>query len=413
MTPELAQSTTAPMATPLPTATRGLDITVRTGTGAGRTLISAFDTALAGAGVADFNLVTLSSVIPTGARVRHVDARLPGGHGDLLFCVRAEAFADRPGDVAWAGLGWCVDESGAGLFVEHHASSEGELVELIELSLADMKATRSQPFGPVQTAVASVECVGDAVCAVVVAAYRVSSWDEPDVTEPGPAARHERRSAGGRPRSSHGHTVTSMPSSEPPLYDDEVVGSAAAGPTGSTVPRVSIETEVDYSTAMRLHRLYDRSYARLAVDAAARQVLSQEEFVEEMLDPRVRKYLAWDGDRAIGLATLTTDLDTVPWISPDYFRAHYGEQLAREAVYYFGFCVVDPAHQGARVLGAMIEPMGREIRDRGGVVAWDVCRINDERGFAHDYARFLESLGAAPVTALDQQTWYAAVFPEV
>ncbi len=77
-----------------------------------------------GAGVGDFNLVTLSSVIPTASRIRHVDGTLPGGHGDLLFCVRAEAFADQPGDVAWAGLGWVVDETGGGLFVEHHAHSE-------------------------------------------------------------------------------------------------------------------------------------------------------------------------------------------------------------------------------------------------------------------------------------------------
>ena len=107
----------------------GLDITIRTGSGTGSTLLSAFDHALQQAGVADFNLVTLSSVIPTGSRIRHVDATLPGGHGDLLFCVRAEAFAEHPGDTAWAGLGWCVDDTGGGLFVEHHGESEAAVIE--------------------------------------------------------------------------------------------------------------------------------------------------------------------------------------------------------------------------------------------------------------------------------------------
>ena len=109
----------------------GLDITIRSGSGTGRTLLSAFDHALQGAGVADFNLVTLSSVIPPASRIRSVEGVLPGGHGDLLFCVRAQAFAERDGDEAWAGLGWCVDETGGGLFVEHHGETEQSVVEQV------------------------------------------------------------------------------------------------------------------------------------------------------------------------------------------------------------------------------------------------------------------------------------------
>ena len=87
--------------------------------------LSAFDHALQQAGVADFNLVTLSSVIPPGSRIRtRRAARCPVATATCLFCVRAEAFAEHSGDIAWAGLGWCVDETGGGLFVEHHGGSE-------------------------------------------------------------------------------------------------------------------------------------------------------------------------------------------------------------------------------------------------------------------------------------------------
>ena len=177
----------------------GLDISLRTGSGSGRTLLSAFDHALQDAGVADFNLVTLSSVIPPGSRLRHVSNTLPGGHGDLLFCVRAEAYAEHSGDIAWAGLGWCVDETGGGLFVEHHGGSEESVVEQIELSLGDMNAKRGGGYGPVQMALASAHSTGLPACAVVVAAYRVSSWHDdvpadrgaPTMSEPAPAApRH-------------------------------------------------------------------------------------------------------------------------------------------------------------------------------------------------------------------------------
>src|SRR4051794_34619092 len=184
----------------------GLDISIRSGSGSGRTLLSAFDHALQQAGVADFNLVTLSSIIPTGSRIRSVDAPLPGGHGDLLFCVRAQAFAEQAGDIAWAGLGWCVDETGGGLFVEHHGGSEESVIEQIELSLADMNAQRGGRYGPVQMAMASAHCTGKPVCALVLAAYRVSTWDEPEPEAPVPqrsqTAAHPVRAA------ANGHAAT-------------------------------------------------------------------------------------------------------------------------------------------------------------------------------------------------------------
>ena len=179
-----------------PSEPTGLDISIRTGSGSGRTLLSAFDHALQSAGVADFNLVTLSSVIPPGSRIRHMSNTLPGGHGDLLFCVRAEAYAEHSGDIAWAGLGWCVDETGGGLFVEHHGGSEESVVEQIEFSLGDMNAKRGGGYGPVQMALASAHSTGMPTCAVVVAAYRVSSWhEEPPADNGSHASRTSATSA--------------------------------------------------------------------------------------------------------------------------------------------------------------------------------------------------------------------------
>ena len=57
---------TAPETTDTREESVGLSISIRTGVGSGRTLLSAFDHALMGAGVGDFNLVTLSSVIGRG-----------------------------------------------------------------------------------------------------------------------------------------------------------------------------------------------------------------------------------------------------------------------------------------------------------------------------------------------------------
>ena len=159
-----------------PHSRTGPDITVRTGTGCGRTPLAAFDHALLSAGTADFNLVTLSSMIPPHSRVRVVDEPLPGGHGDRLYCVLSTAYAERPGETVWAGLGWRFDAGTAGMFVEHTGPSEQSLLEQIELSLADMSRNRGGGHGPVHTVTASARCVDRPVCALAIAAYEVVPW---------------------------------------------------------------------------------------------------------------------------------------------------------------------------------------------------------------------------------------------
>lgn len=157
-----------------------LDITVRTGTGSGRTLLAAFDGALMAAGVANFNLIPMSSVIPPRSQVRIVDTRLPGGHGDRLYCVMSTAYADHPGEIVWAGLGWATDASSGGLFVEHHGGGEESLTEQIGLSLADMSARRGGGYDDVRMAMASAHCVDRPVCAIAIAAYTVVPWTSHD-----------------------------------------------------------------------------------------------------------------------------------------------------------------------------------------------------------------------------------------
>ena len=162
-------------------APRGPTIYVSHGPGTGRTELSAFDAALVDAGVGDFNLVRLSSVVPPGTRVVEVD-RLEqgyGDHGDLLYCVYAEAHAVMPGHEAWAGVAWSLrdDGSGAGLFVEHEAPSHEQLELDLTLSLEDLSATRGHRFSPAGRRVAGVRCETLPVCSVVVAAYRRQGWD--------------------------------------------------------------------------------------------------------------------------------------------------------------------------------------------------------------------------------------------
>ncbi|SDP22032.1 arginine decarboxylase [Klenkia soli] len=154
-------------------------IPVVTGTGTGSTELSAFDAALRDAGVANFNLVRLSSVVPPHTVVDTTGATpIPdGAWGDRLYCVYAEQRASVPGEQAWAGVGWVQRVDGAGgLFVEHEGDSEEIVTKLIDLSLADLVAGRPEEFGPVQQVRTGVTCTEEPVCAMVVAAYETAGW---------------------------------------------------------------------------------------------------------------------------------------------------------------------------------------------------------------------------------------------
>jgi pyruvoyl-dependent arginine decarboxylase (PvlArgDC) len=370
--------------------------------------------------------VTLSSVIPTASRIRHVDGPLAGGHGDLLFCVRAEAFADTPGDEAWAGLGWVTDETGGGLFVEHHGPSEAAVVELIENSLADMKRFRGGGgYGEVRMTLASAECVDQPVCALVVAAYRVASWhDGSEPSEPEPA--HEDTlvatppaaspSPASGPGGTHSQVMDDWVAFDAQRKPDDYQnghqnGHRPPAPERGGVVRVSLEKEVDYATAKRFYELYVATFRDLDTLAAGRQLLHEEEFLQEMLDPRVHKYVAWDeNDVAIGMTTLTTDLETVPWVSPTYFAHHYRDHHARGAVYYLGFTLVHPDHRGAHVFHTMLNAMVQTVLDNQGVVGFDMCLANDDRGLGGSARQLLETLADVSFDAIDQQNYYVATF---
>ncbi len=160
-----------------------MKIYVAPGIGTGPTKLSAFDAALNDAGVANYNLVRLSSVIPPRTSIVVQDSPLPeeimpGTWGDRLYLVMAEMRVDTPNSEAWAGIGWVQDaETGKGLFVEHEGHSEKTVRDDITQSLEALMATRNVDFGKINMKVVGRTCTHHPVCAMVVAAYQASDWD--------------------------------------------------------------------------------------------------------------------------------------------------------------------------------------------------------------------------------------------
>src|SRR5450759_3365901 len=179
--------------------------------------------------------------------------------------------------------------------------------------------------------------------------------------------------------------------------------------TGTAV--VTVDSTVDVHTAETLWALYGSSFASLQNKAAARQLLSRAEFELEVLDPRVTKYIArTDSGQIIGLCTLSNDLATVPWVSPDFYAARYPAQLARGAVFYCGVAMVHSDE--ARLTGAfaaMVSTFGRDIAAANGILAADMCRFNvDVVQLASAVTGMMkQAWGAANLVELDRQIYLA------
>jgi len=155
-----------------------MDIQVVWASESGVTEVAAFDKALYSAGIADYNLIPLSSVIPAGSNI--IFRRPPKNVDEIghkLYVVLSCRFATVPGEEAWAGLGWVQREDGSGIFVEPNGSSEGELRRKINRSIESMLQYRKGKFQSIGTKIVGAECIDDnPVCALVCAVFKSEKW---------------------------------------------------------------------------------------------------------------------------------------------------------------------------------------------------------------------------------------------
>ena len=120
-----------------------MPIEVVWGTGSATTELGAFDAALSGANLHNYNLVELSSIVPEGATVERVGALEPGRWttGDLVAVVLASATSSTTGERLAAGLGWELAAEG-GVFVENDAKTVPDCQRLLEANLNDARRHR-------------------------------------------------------------------------------------------------------------------------------------------------------------------------------------------------------------------------------------------------------------------------------
>ncbi len=160
-------------------------IYVTSGIGIGKTTLSAFDSALKNAGVNNFNLIYISSIIPVNAKVKtHKFKAKPETYGDRLYVVRAEIRSRESEKFIGAALGWYQMVDGKGVFVEHEAIGETEeavrsnLNLEVQNSLIDLCRVRKFPLNRKKFKMKmSIVKVGEhAASTLVLAVYKSEKW---------------------------------------------------------------------------------------------------------------------------------------------------------------------------------------------------------------------------------------------
>lgn len=163
-----------------------MNIHIVAASGKGTTLLSAFDNGLNKAGVCNYNLVLLSSIIPPGSKIvrtRKYQAP-PSDFGRRLYVVKAEVRTEETGKFITAGIGWYQLPDGRGFFVEHGLKGEtrtavrSEIRARIFNSLADLCRFRRIPFkrSRVNSAIATTQIKDAPTCVLALAVYKSEKW---------------------------------------------------------------------------------------------------------------------------------------------------------------------------------------------------------------------------------------------
>lgn len=152
---------------------------VRTGTGSGTQPLNAFDAALVDAGVGDYNLIRVSSILPPQAVVGSSIPLLPGSRLPIAYGTATSVTRGRHATAA-VGVGLPEDPSENGVIMEFHGHlPQDEAHDIItEMTIEAMKI-RSKAYREIVVATAEIICEDRPVSAfAAVALVPAELYDE-------------------------------------------------------------------------------------------------------------------------------------------------------------------------------------------------------------------------------------------
>lgn len=151
------------------------------GKGKGKTKMLAYCKALEEAGIANMNIIRLSSVIPHNSQI--INEKPPikfQDYGKKLYAVLSEIRIDSPGEIACAGIGYSLNKkkTGQGLMVEITGNDEKKVKEDIIHTLKDFLDEKEYDLENILVHTKSVKCEDEPVCALVAMSFEIEDWNE-------------------------------------------------------------------------------------------------------------------------------------------------------------------------------------------------------------------------------------------
>ncbi len=147
------------------------------GRGEGPTKEAAFDKALWDAGISNYNLLKLSSILPENSEI--AEGKIDWNQrnvGHRLYVVLGEGFETEPGKKLWVGMGWIQAKDGTGVIEYVSGNTEEEVLEHLENTLRSDASSRDKAFGYHYKTI-GIPCRERPVSAVIAAVYKSEGWE--------------------------------------------------------------------------------------------------------------------------------------------------------------------------------------------------------------------------------------------
>lgn len=124
----------------------------------------------------------------------------------------------------------------------------------------------------------------------------------------------------------------------------------------------------------RLGDLYREAFEEIDTLAVQRHLLTELELLDIWGDPRVQKWVAFEGGEPVGVSVITNDLDAWPLISPRYFARHHAERYSSRRIWYIGFVFGAPGQTA--VFTELISAMAPQVVEGAGMAVMDFASYN-------------------------------------
>src|SRR3989338_1522022 len=169
----------------------------------------------------------------------------------------------------------------------------------------------------------------------------------------------------------------------------------------SVIKKDNISDPVEIET---IWEIYNHTFEKVNRLSPCRQSFDHDHFVEALRDSTIHKYLLQSTvDGTVGIGLITNDFKNAPWISSDYFKAHFPEAFAKNTIYYFLGLAIKEHFRARRLSLLLIEDIIDEI-PHDAIMGFDHSRnINP---LLHHFTKVVRQARSLMRTHIDRQHYH-------